>query len=84
LAGGGVKGSSGEYTQDLDQINVQGDRVYYREAGGAIAWVKMDASDCRVLAYVPMKHGFETRAWAMDDKYVYVIESDERLYAIPK
>jgi hypothetical protein len=84
LAIGNPISATSMYNQGLEQPGVDGDRVYYREENGAIAWVKTDGSDCRILANVPSRNGYGNKEWVMDATYVYVIEDDIRIVAIPK
>lgn len=84
LAIGSRLSPTSSFNEALDQLGLDGDRIYYREEHGAIAWVKTDGSDCRILAHVPTTSTFDNRKWVMDDTHVYVIERDSRVIAIPK
>ncbi len=83
LAVGNRRFASEETGVDLAKPAVVGDRVIYREVTGALAWVKTDGSDCRIIAQVPSFSDLENHSWGMDDHYIYVIEEDKKLDAIP-
>lgn len=69
---------------DLEQMRLEGDRLYYRETTGDIAWVKTDGSDCHSIARMTNHDELQDNRWVMDDTNVYVVDADERLLRIPR
>lgn len=83
LARGNLISADTTYRVNVQGPLLDGDRVYYREEFGPVAWVKTDGSDCRLLADYRGK-GTENMKTALDADYVYFIEKDTRLLAVPK
>lgn len=84
LARGNLASATSPYRLPLEEMRVEGDRLYYREEAGALAWVKTDGSDCRIVAKVPAPKRSENLQWVMDDTHFYVIQEDKKLLSIPK
>jgi hypothetical protein len=73
----------GQALSEISDLVVEGDRVYYREETGTLAWVKTDGSDCRIVA----KHdgsSFDNRTWVMTATHFYLIIDDVDLVEIPR
>jgi len=84
LAHGNFPNATSPYRVPLSEMRLEGDRLYYREETGALAWVKTDASDCRIIAKIPAPIRTENLQWVMDDAHYYVIQEDKKLLSIPK
>ncbi|HEX2880640.1 MAG TPA: hypothetical protein VHO25_14005 [Polyangiaceae bacterium] len=69
---------------DLQHLRLEGDRLYYRETTGDIAWVKTDGSDCRSIARMTEYSDPQDNRWVMDETHIYIIQTDQRLLKIPK
>jgi hypothetical protein len=82
LAAGNRLLEGSDNRERLAPIELVGDRVYYREASGALAWVKTDASDCRIVAQ-PEYVVSETLDFAVDETFVYLVHDRNALYAVP-
>jgi hypothetical protein len=67
----------------LAPIELVGDRVYYREDSGALAWVKTDGSDCRIVAQ-PAYVVSETLDFVVDESFIYLVHDGSELYSIPR
>jgi hypothetical protein len=83
LAIGNATFEGGQTLNELLELAVEGDRVYYREETGTLAWVKTDGSDCRIVA----KHdgsSFDNHTWAMTATHYYLIIDDVDLVEIPR
>jgi hypothetical protein len=76
-----LEGSSSR--ERLGPIELVGDRVYYREASGALAWVKTDGTDCRIVAS-PSYVVSETLAFVIDESFIYIVHDGSDVYAIPR
>lgn len=68
---------------DILQLSLVGDRIYYREQSGALAWVKTDGSDCRKVADL-YDAGNSTYSYGMDDQYIYALDHERDLWALPR
>jgi hypothetical protein len=84
LARGNLTSATSSSRLPLQELHLDGDRLYYREDAGALAWVKTDGSDCRIIAKVPAPKRNENLQWVMDDAHFYVIQEDKKLLSIPK
>jgi hypothetical protein len=83
LARGNLISDTSQFRVNVEGPLLDGDRIYYREEFGPVAWVKTDGSDCRLLADYQGK-GIENMKTALDADYVYFIEKDTRILAVPK
>jgi hypothetical protein len=83
LAAGNRLLEGSDSREALGPIELVGDRVYYREQSGALAWVKTDGSDCRIVAY-PSYVVSETRAFVVDESFIYIVHDQSDVYAIPR
>jgi hypothetical protein len=84
LARGNFASATSPYRVPLEEMRLEGDRLYYREETGALAWVQTDASDCRITARIPAPIRSENLQWVMDEAHFYVIQEDKKLLSIPK
>jgi hypothetical protein len=83
IAIGNATFEGGQTLNELSELVVEGDRVYYREETGTLAWVKTDGSDCRIVA----KHNgssFDNHTWVMTATHYYLIIDDVDLVEIPR
>jgi hypothetical protein len=83
IAQGNVTYEGGQSTNTLSELVVEGDRIYYREETGTLAWAKTDGSDCRIIA----KHDgseFDNHTWVMTATHFYLIIDDVDLVELPR
>jgi hypothetical protein len=83
IAQGSPAYEGGQTYNELSHLVAEGDRIYYREETGTLAWVKTDGSDCRIVA----KHDggyFDNRTWVMTPTHFYLIIDDVDLVELPR
>lgn len=83
LAIANLRSETSEFEQDLSDMRISGDRIYYREENGALAWVSKDGSDCRIVAEVSTRTDRDLQ-WEMTDSHYYVIKDNVQVWEIPR
>lgn len=72
------------YRNDILMMRLVDDRIYYREEGGSLAWVKRDGSDCGLVVDLDVEDELDEKRWAMTDTHFYLIVDGDALYEIPR